>query len=36
VQYHPPWVDEYLATRFARQRSAPAVQELAPASQGVT
>ena len=32
VQYHPPWVDEYLVTRFARQRSAPAAQELAPVS----
>jgi len=31
-QYHPAWVDEYLATKLARQRSAPAVQELAPTS----
>jgi hypothetical protein len=31
VQYDPPWVEDYLLTRFARQRQAPREQQMAPA-----
>jgi len=31
VQFDPPWVADYLATRFVRQRTAPLSQTLAPA-----
>jgi hypothetical protein len=32
VQFHPEWIDEKLASKFARQRSAPRPQSLAPAN----